>query len=130
MVFGGGGCVGDVRPELGVSYPAEGRQAETLNVQVVREQQTHIVFTNTSARQLGPGRLWVNQAYSKPIGVVGVGETVRLDLRGFRNEFGERFRAGGFFATRTPKDVVLVQMRERGEADFTGLVVVRGEAEQ
>jgi hypothetical protein len=114
-------------PIAGPGYPEGLAQAETLDVQVVRDE-THITFTNTSARAIGPGTVWVNRFFAKNIGRVEVGDTLTLDLRDFRNEFGERFRAGGFFATERPKDVVQVQVRENGAQELLGLVVVRGEA--
>ncbi len=125
----GAGCAHEVRPELGFDYPQSLGQARTLDVQVVRDPETHIAFTNTTASPIGPGRVWLNQAYSQPLDRVAVGQTRTLDLREFRNQFGESFRAGGFFATRTPKDVVLVQVHERGRDELLGFVVVRGQAE-
>ena len=56
-----------------------------------------------------------------------IGQTRRFDLREFVNEYGERFRAGGFFATERPDDVVLVQIEHGGRLD--GLLVVGTEDE-
>ena len=125
LLVGVAACAsGGMRGEV---YPSGADQLETVDIQVVRDE-VWITFTNTTARSLGPGRVWVNRAYSMPIDGLGIGETARLDLRGFVNEFGEGFRAGGFFATETPKALVQVQYAEEGRSGLVGLVVVRGGA--
>ena len=45
-----------------------------------------------------------------------------LPLRDFVNEFGERFEAGGFFATERPDPLLLVQYESRGR--LWSLVVI------
>jgi hypothetical protein len=102
-----------------------------LDVQVVRDV-TQISSTNTSARAFAePTTMWINRRFSRPIGAWGVGETLTIDLEQFRDNFGEQFRAGGFFSANRPDDVVLVEL-ETGEGDgreLVGLVVVKGKAE-
>jgi len=108
------------------SYPADKPQTRTLDIQVVRTE-TDIRLTNTTARSYGHSRLWINQWYSHPIDALGVGQTVELPLKAFRDQYGENFRAGGFFATRTPQVVYIVQLET---ADgMLGLVAVGKEAE-
>ncbi len=122
------GCTGpDVLLE-GPVYPVGVEQRRVVDVQVVREE-TWLVFTNTTPRDIGAGRVWVNQEFALPFDGLEVGETARLPLGAFENEFGERFRAGGFFAIRPPTDVVLVQVEEDDARGLLGLVVVDGEAE-
>lgn len=127
------GCsILDTRPAPDITYargyPAQLRQGETLDIQVVRDGTT-IRITNTSATALGPGTLWVNRWYSRPIDGLGVGEAVTLPLGEFRDEFGEAFRAGGFFASEDADIVVLTQY-ETTQAPYGtvlyGLVVVGG----
>ncbi len=87
-----------------------------------------VSFTNTSARSFEASTMWINGSYSRPVDPIGIGESVTLDLRTFVDEFGNAFRAGGFFATRTPHDLVLAEIEEQDGSRF-GLVVIRGIAE-
>lgn len=113
--------------DYGRAYPLDKAQARVDDIQVKREG-TQIVFTNTTDHAFGPLTMWLNGEFSREIDGIAIGETVRLSLSDFRNEFGERFRAGGFFATEKPSDVVLAQFEI--DAQLVGLVVVRGQAER
>lgn len=117
-----GGC--STAPDAalaGPKYPANKPQYMTLDIQVVR-QPANIRLTNTTAFAFGRSRLWVNRFYSREIEGLAVGQTIDLSLWDFRDQFGDEFRAGGFFATRRPQVVELVQL-ETGDAIF-GLVAV------
>lgn len=122
------GCTHRPDPKLaggeGVQYP-ERPQAATLNIQVVRDE-TIIRLTNTTARAFGPGRLWVNRWYSKPIEQFDVGQTLELSLWDFRDQYGEPFEAGGFFAVRKPYRLSQAQL-EVGDELLGLIVVARGE---
>src|SRR5205085_12113082 len=115
-------CHATTDPALaGPAYPADKSQARTLDIQVVRTE-TRIRLTNTTARAYGRSRLWINRWYSRPIESLGVGQSIELRLNSFRDQYGEAFRAGGFFATRKPQRVALVQLET---ADgMLGLVAV------
>lgn len=88
-------------------------QAEVLNIQAFRNV-TDLELTNTTARSFGPGLVWINERYSTPIDGLAIGESLDLPLRLFVDEYGDPFRAGGFFATRDPDPVVLVQLEADG----------------
>lgn len=108
------------------AYPGEKPQAEILNVQVLRDADM-ISLTNTTAERFGRVTIWLNQEFSQTVDGIGVGETVTLDLNEFRNQYGARFRAGGFFATQRPKDVVLAQIEPDADSEgLLGLIVVDG----
>ena len=120
-----GGCRTGADPSLaGPAYPDDKAQGQTLDIQVVRTD-TRISLTNTTARSFGPSRLWMNRWYSRAIDGLGVGQTLELSLWDFRDENGEMFRAGGFFATRRPDRLVQAQIETDGQV--LGLVVVKGE---
>jgi len=102
-------------------YPASVSQARVLDVQVSRRGTT-LFMTNTTARSFDAGTLWVNQRFGAPVPPFDIGQTLELDLRSFVDETGDRFRAGGFFATREPDRVVLAQLEVGGR--LLGLVVV------
>ena len=87
-----------------------------------------MTFTNTAPTALGPGRIWINAAFSRPTGRIPVGASVEYSLQEFVNEYGQRFRAGGFFAIEPPDDLVLVEIEDERGA-MAGLIVVEAEAE-
>lgn len=110
-------------------YPASIMQGKTLDIQVVRREQ-HVTMTNTTAINFGPSRLWLNRRFSRPIEEWKIGQTLDFHLSTFVDEFGERFRPGGFFAAEAPDTIVQAQIetpRDDGgtaEVKVLGLIVV------
>jgi len=106
-------------------YPEDITQGEVFDVQVFRDV-TLLKFTNTTTRDFGASVVWLNKRYSLPIPGFASGETVELELGSFVDEFGDVYRAGGFFAQRTPAPVVLFQIEtvENDESILYGFVVV------
>ncbi|MEM1330559.1 MAG: hypothetical protein AAGG07_08365 [Planctomycetota bacterium] len=101
-------------------------QDEVLDIHVYLSD-THVELTNTTAREFGPGTLWLNQRYGRDIEGLGVGQTLKLKLVSFRDEFGEIFRPGGFFAIDRPERLVLAQLETPdplGEPVVYGLVAI------
>ena len=120
-----GGCQ-TVRPELGKPYPAEAPKVAVLDVQVFREVN-RLRLTNTSGVTFGPSTVWVNAAYALPIDGLAIGDRLDLHLGEFRNEYGQTFRAGGFFSTQIPTHVVKAEIvDDRGRYE---MIVVRDEVE-
>jgi hypothetical protein len=115
-----GGCRGGQSIDYARPMPGTLTEGEVLNIQVLRSV-TRLRLTNTTSRSFEGCTLWLNQRYSRPVGDLAVGETLDLPLREFVDEFGDTFRAGGFFATRDPDPVVLAEL-ETGETLF-GLLV-------
>jgi hypothetical protein len=114
------------RPDLGKPYPAEAPLAANLDVHALREVN-RLRLTNTSGVAFGPATVWINAAYSLPIDGLAVNQRLDLPLNEFRNEYGQTFRGGGFFASELPSRVVKAEViDERGRF---GLVVVRDEVE-
>lgn len=128
-----GGCGASAKPrEPGRAFPVELDQAGTLDIQVVREE-TEIELTNTSATSFGPCTMWLNRRFSRPIDGLKIGETLRLRLGDFRDEYGDVFRAGGFFATELPERLVQAHLEvpgPDGAPTLVGLVVVAREETQ
>ncbi len=111
-------------------YPAKLTHAGVMNVQFVRDGTT-LMATNTSGETFTGARMWINRRFSRPIGEWKSGDRLSLDLRDFRDEYGDAFRAGGFFATRRPDPVVMVEIENGTEPDrkMVGFVIVKGDAE-
>lgn len=117
--------------EPGPVYPEDAPMAEVLDVQLFRDVTT-LRFTNTTTRDLPAGTMWLNKRYSAPMPAVASGETIELDLRQFVDEFGDTYKAGGFYAQREPAPVVLAQIEvptPEGEPALYGLVVVQNKFE-
>lgn len=115
----------------GVEYPPGLKQGTTLDIQVVRRAQ-RVTMTNTSAINFGPSRLWLNRRFSLPIDGWKIGETLDIHLASFADEFGERFRPGGFFAAEAPDKIVQAQIETprsdhadpEAQIKMLGLIVV------
>ncbi|MDX2131144.1 MAG: hypothetical protein SFY69_03715 [Planctomycetota bacterium] len=126
-------CVSRPRAEgAAPAYPREATVTSLADIQVFR-RGTRLQFTNTTAQDVGASRLWLNMRYSRPLDPVGVGESVDLDLRDFVDQYGERFRAGGFFSTEPPKPVVLAQLETPapdGTPALVTLIVLATDADQ
>ena len=124
-----GGCAANNPVPYAREYPESPPRGEVLDIQVFRSAR-HIELTNTTARAFGPGSIWLNAQYSRPVDGFAVGETLRLPLSSFRNEFSEAFRGGGFFAPERPERLILAEFEPvtAASADpvFFRLVVVGG----
>jgi len=111
--------------EPGPVYPEDMPHGEVFDVQVFREV-AELRFTNSTPHDFGPSTVWLNKRFSHPISGIASGETVTMDLRLFVDQWGETFRAGGFYAQRDPAPVVLVEL-ETGEGEqevLNGFVIV------
>ena len=106
-------------------FPTTLQQTSTIDVQAQRFE-TQLRITNTSPRALGAGTVWVNSQWAYPLDGLEIGETVSLPLGRFLNEYSERFRSGGFFASERPDTLMLVQFEpaENPENELIGLVAV------
>jgi len=109
----------------GPVYPDSLPKGEIFDVQVFRDS-TILHMTNTTTRDFGPSTIWLNQRYSSPIDGLASGESIEMDLKVFVDEFGETYRAGGFFSQRVPATVVLCQLQTTGPDGpiMYGLIVV------
>jgi hypothetical protein len=113
--------------EPGPVYPETAPMAGVLDIQVFRDV-TLLRFTNSTTTDLPDGIMWLNKRYSAPMAALSSGETAELDLRVFVDEFGDTYKAGGFFAQREPAPVVLAQVEvpdDNGSPLLYGLVVVQ-----
>ena len=83
-------------------------------------------MTNTSAFDFGACTLWINGSHGRALSAFPVGRTLNLSLHEFYDDEDRRFRAGGFFATELPHNLVLAEI----ETDFGlhRLIVVEGRA--
>jgi hypothetical protein len=107
-------------------YPVDAAHGPTLDIQVFRAS-TRIEMTNTTATPFGPSTMWLNARFSRTLPGLAPGEHTVLALTDFKDQFGESFRAGGFFARETPDLLSLAEIetvRADGSKMVLGLVVV------
>lgn len=111
----------------GEPYPQAVEPGPVWDIQVFRDV-TRLKMTNSTAIGFGPGRVWVNRRFSHPFDGLAPGQSLDLPLHRFTGEFGEPFRAGGFFATEIPEEVVMVELEATSGTDRQprrhGLIVV------
>lgn len=100
--------------EPGPAYPEQMERGEVYDIQVIRDV-AELRFTNATPVEFGASTVWLNKRYSHPISGIAPGETVTMDLRLFVDQWGETFRAGGFYAQRDPAPVVLVELETSGD---------------
>lgn len=109
-------------------FPDALAQTTTADIQVVRDSTT-ISLTNTTASPLAPSILWLNRRFARPIPRFDVGQSLTIELDSFVDENGERFRAGGFFASEAPEKLVQAQLElppneSSRQPQLVGLVVI------
>ncbi len=106
-------------------FPPDLLQYEQLNIQARREGH-EMTLTNTTAHRFEASTIWINQRFGHPVPSLDLGQRITLDMRDFVDEYSERFRGGGFFATQRPDDAMLVQLETQrdGEIVLLGLVSV------
>ncbi|HEX8877589.1 MAG TPA: hypothetical protein VF777_12635 [Phycisphaerales bacterium] len=126
------GC-GSIAPvDYARPYPKELPPGPVLDVQVFRRDKT-LEFTNTTGSALGPGTLWLNRRFSRPVKEpIGVGQSVAILLTEFRDEFGDPFKPGGFWASENPDSVALCQLEitpDGQQPQMIGLVTVQSVAD-
>jgi len=107
-------------------YPAALHTTTTADMQVFRKD-TDLQIVNSTSHSYSDFDLWINQRYVRHVDSLPTGETVTLSLWDFKDEYGDRFYAGGFFRTREAQVVRLVEI-QRGEGQpMLGLIAIRSE---
>jgi hypothetical protein len=114
-------------PELATQpYPRDRHTTNTLDMQVFR-RGTDMEIVNSTAHSYRNINLWVNQRYVLPIESLAAGETKRVSLWDFFDEYGERFYAGGFFRSYPATPLRLVQIETADDQPLLGLITIRSE---
>ena len=108
------------------SYPHQLHQANSVNIQVFRED-TSIELVNATTRAYTEFDLWINQRYTSRIESLPAGATVRVSLWDFYDERGESLNAGGLFRSDEPTPVRLVEIQTGDEQPLVGLITIRAE---
>ena len=109
-------------------YPYDLHRPESVDIQVFREG-TKIEIVNSTPNTYRNCDVWVNQRYLRHLETLGAGQTVRLSLFEFYDERGEKFSAGGFFATEPSTPVRMVELQLTEDVPLIGLITVRPSTE-
>ena len=110
------------------SYSHELHTIETADIQVFRDEQI-IELVNATVHTYRNFDIWINQRYVLQVDQMLAGETIRLSLWDFFDERGDRFNAGGFWATREPERVRLVELQAAQNLPMMGLLTIRSAGE-
>ncbi|MCK4872559.1 MAG: hypothetical protein KAS72_07525 [Phycisphaerales bacterium] len=103
-------------------YPEDTRQSRVADVQVFRDGPT-ITLVSATGESFQDVSLWLNQRYMQHITALPAGAQLTLDLFDFRDDAGEAFRGGGFFAGYDPDRLVTAQI-ELTDGELVGLLVI------
>ena len=106
-------------------YPRDLHSTDTVGVEVFRDH-TRIEIVNATATTWGPSTIWLNQRYSATIGGLAAGQSIWMDLVGFRDNIGERYPAGGTWSTQKTVPVRLVELQPGAGEPLVGFVAIRG----
>ena len=119
------GCAPAYAPELASPrYPQELHRAESIDMQVFRRGTT-LEIVNSTPRTYRDFDLWINQRYVRHVEIWPAGELLKLSLWDFRDVRGEVINAGGFWRTKAPTPVRLVQIQLDDESPLIGLIAIR-----
>ncbi len=122
LLLGGVGCQSSPYGEPTRSFPQQTPQTQVVDVQVFRDGP-ELTLVNATATTYREADLWINQRYVHPLPVLPAGGQVVLNLLDFRDDAGERFRGGGFFAAKEPDPVVMAQL-ELQDGTLIGLITL------
>ena len=110
-------------------YPYELHTTNVLPIQVFRDG-TSIEIVNSTDQSWQDVTVWINQRFAAPLKQLAPGQRVSMNLFDFRDDLGERFRAGGLLRTRPPATVELIELQPKPGEPMVGLIsVMPGEGE-
>lgn len=122
------GCHGNLYdPQMAARpYPRDLHTTNVADIHVFRDGTT-LEIVNSTPHSYQNFDLWVNQRYVAHVDQMAAGQTIRLSLWDFRDEFGDGFNAGGFFRTRPATPVRMVEIQAGPQQPMIGLVAIRAE---
>ena len=108
-------------------YPSELGQGSVVQVQAI-PMELAIRVINATATDYSDIDVWVNRRYVQHVRSIPAGATVDLEIEKFRDQWGQCPQPGGFWRTRAPTPLVLVQIQTDEKSPLVGLVTVVPEA--
>jgi hypothetical protein len=108
-------------------YPSELGQGSVVQVQAI-PMELALRVINATATDYTDVDVWVNRRYVQHVKSIPAGATVDLEIEKFRDQWGQCPQPGGFWRTRAPTPLVLVQIQTNDTSPLVGLVTVVPEA--
>jgi hypothetical protein len=108
-------------------YPSELGQGSVVQVQAI-PMELALRVINATATDYTDVDVWVNRRYVQHVKSIPAGATVDLEIDKFRDQWGQCPQPGGFWRTRAPTPLVLVQIQTNDTSPLVGLVTVVPEA--
>lgn len=102
-------------------YPYEIESVRVVDVEVFRDG-TKITLANHAPESFADFTLWINERYQAKVDALPLGGMLTISLDSLRDEFGEKFRAGGFFSSQKAQPVVKAEMQSTDS--LIGLIVI------
>ncbi|MDA1262953.1 MAG: hypothetical protein O3B75_08675 [Planctomycetota bacterium] len=120
-----GGCTAPLyAPALATrEYPELLLQSEVIQMQAV-PRETVLQIINGTATDYREVDIWVNRRYMKHVSAILAGETIEVLITDFRDVWGQCPQPGGFWRTRAPTPLVLVQIQRDETNPLLGMVAV------
>ena len=120
-----GGCTAPLYdPALATrAYPELLSQSEVIQIQAV-PKETVLQIINGTVTDYREVDIWVNRRYMKHITEILAGQTIEVTITDFRDVWGQCPQPGGFWRTRPPTPLVLVQIQRDETQPLLGLVAV------
>ncbi len=122
-VAAAGGCRGKlVDPARATrAYPMALGQGSVVQIQAI-PAATDISIVNATAVSYANFDLWLNQRYVCHVDALGAGQTIRVPIIGFYDQWGEKPYPGGLLQTFDPTPIVLLQIETAADQPLVGLV--------
>ncbi len=90
-------------------YPYAANALQVIDIQLFRAE-AEIRLVNMTANSYHNFDLWLNERYVRRVGNLNAGETIRLSLYEFVDEFEEGLKAGGFLSTGRPDPIIKAEI--------------------
>ncbi len=106
------GCARETRITEGTvprGYPYSTPALQVIDIQVFRDD-AEVRLVNMTANSYHEFDLWLNERYVRRVGHLPAGETIRLSLYEFVDEYEEGLRAGGFLSTGRSDPIIKVEI--------------------
>ena len=109
------------------AYPEALPQSDVIQIQAI-PQELDLKIVNATSTDFKDIDVWINRRYVQHVPLLLAGATIELSIVKFRDVWGQCPQPGGFWRTRKPTPLVLVQIQTDSTSPLLGLVTVVPEA--
>lgn len=108
-------------------YPDALVQDRVVQIQAI-PRELDLELVNATMVDYTDVDIWVNRRFVQHLGALRAGQTVRMPIDHFRDVWGQCPQPGGFWRTRHPTPLIVVQIQRGETTPLVGLVTVVPEA--